>query len=172
VVSAHHDDTAEAIAAAILQSLNANSDHVALEDDVTLVVLKAEARTIEREFDSSWEALDAVTALVHTNTAAYGSDLTDRLELATSELVTNILKHAYKNGRGKVNVSLALTHTHITLLLCDQGIHFNPDDIPEPSFGELVEGGYGLYIVRQLVEDTTYTRKGDWNVWRLHVPVD
>lgn len=171
VVSAHHDGTAEAIAAAILQSLNAYSGHVAPEDDVTLVVLKAEARTIEREFDSSWATLDAVTALVRTSTSAYGSELTDRLELAASELVTNILKHAYKNERGKVNVSLALTYTHITLLLCDQGIHFNPDDIPEPSFGELVEGGYGLYIVRQLVEDTTYTREGDWNVWRLHVPV-
>jgi anti-sigma regulatory factor (Ser/Thr protein kinase) len=43
----------------------------------------------------------------------------------------------------------------------DKGKGFNPETVPQPEFDGSREGGFGLYIVSQIVDDVVYTRGKD-----------
>ena len=59
------------------------------------------------------------------------------------------------------------TPLQITIEIEDTGIPFNPDDIPEPRLGELQEHGFGLFLVRQLMDRVEYDSSQERNCWTL-----
>jgi anti-sigma regulatory factor (Ser/Thr protein kinase) len=92
------------------------------------------------------------------------------VELAVSEICTNIIEHAYHMMSGEIRGSLTPLDNGIQIDLYDDGESFDPSVIPEPSPepDEITEGGYGLHIVRQIMDVMLYqanTPKG--NHWRL-----
>jgi sigma-B regulation protein RsbU (phosphoserine phosphatase) len=100
------------------------------------------------------------------------------VELAVSEICTNIIQHAYLMAGGEIRGSLTLLEDGIQIDLYDDGISFDPDAVPaaSPEPDTLSEGGYGLHIVRQyglhivrqIMDNVHYqagTSKG--NHWRL-----
>jgi anti-sigma regulatory factor (Ser/Thr protein kinase) len=71
---------------------------------------------------------------------------------------------------GEIRGSLTTMANGIQIDLYDDGESFDPTNVPEPSsqFDALNEGGYGLHIVRQIMDSVQYqanTPKG--NHWRL-----
>jgi serine phosphatase RsbU (regulator of sigma subunit)/anti-sigma regulatory factor (Ser/Thr protein kinase) len=92
------------------------------------------------------------------------------IELAVSEICTNIIQHAYKSSGGELRGSLTLLDNGIQIDLYDDGESFDPEAVPTPATqaDSLNEGGYGLHIVRQIMDSVEYqadTPKG--NHWRL-----
>jgi sigma-B regulation protein RsbU (phosphoserine phosphatase) len=92
------------------------------------------------------------------------------IELAVSEICTNIIQHAYKTSGGELRGSLTPLDNGIQIDLYDDGESFDPDAVPTPATeaDSLNEGGYGLHIVRQIMDSVEYqagTPKG--NHWRL-----
>ena len=43
----------------------------------------------------------------------------------------------------------------------DYGDPFNPELLPEPQPGELLESGYGWFLLRRLADKVTYYRSKD-----------
>ena len=71
---------------------------------------------------------------------------------------------------GEIRGRLTLLSNGIKIELYDDGKSFDPNAVPAPSPGPgtLNEGGYGLHIVRQIMDSVQYqadTPKG--NHWRL-----
>jgi sigma-B regulation protein RsbU (phosphoserine phosphatase) len=106
-----------------------------------------------------------------------GDDFVYLVELAVSEICTNIVQHAYLRASGEIRGSLTLLDNGVQIDLYDDGTSFDPAAIPDPSsqLPSLNEGGYGLHIVRQIMDSVQYqahTPKG--NHWRLikHIPRD
>lgn len=91
------------------------------------------------------------------------------LELAIQEISVNIALHAYANAPGRISMSATLSYQplRVTILLRDNGVSFNPAAVPEPSFGELQEHGYGLFLVTQLMDEVEYQQDASGNLWRL-----
>ncbi len=92
------------------------------------------------------------------------------VELAVSEICTNIIQHAYSMTGGQIRGSLTPLPNGIQIDLYDDGKSFDPASVPDPSPrpDSLNEGGYGLHIVRQIMDRAIYqanTPKG--NHWRL-----
>lgn len=85
------------------------------------------------------------------------SDPVDRMELAANEVTANIIKHAYQ---GLTDQPIAIRATvrpdRICVSFFDRGRPFSPEAIPEPLFDGSQEGGFGLFIVAQVVDQFHY----------------
>ena len=92
------------------------------------------------------------------------------VQLAAQEVYTNVVRHAYaKCPNGRVTASLALKQSPRCLVIefQDTGRSFNPAEIPEPNLRALQEGGFGLYLIRKLMDEVNYCSKPGNNRWRL-----
>lgn len=120
---------------------------------------------ISQKITSLCRQLPALPANPHANDFIY------QVELAISEICTNIIKHAYGNIQGDIDCQITLLNNGIQLDFYDTGKSFNPNTIPSPKADphQLEEGGYGLHIVRQIMDVVSYehdTENGN-NHWHL-----
>jgi len=87
---------------------------------------------------------------------------------AASEIVTNIITHACRERSGDLRVQLTLSSNSLQIDSYDDGDPFDIDQTAVPEPDEVQEGGYGLFVVRQIIDELEYqpaTPEG--NHWRL-----
>jgi anti-sigma regulatory factor (Ser/Thr protein kinase) len=161
-------------------------------DDITLLIVKmlprSEAvapkdistivRTIKFSYpantehltDISEEITSACRQLPALPSGSSADDFIYLIELAISEICTNIIKHAYANREGNINACITLLNNGIQLDFYDQGVGFDPSTVPQPNSDphQLIEGGYGLHIVRQIMDVVSYEHDPEQgNHWHL-----
>lgn len=97
------------------------------------------------------------------------SELTDRVELAFSEAFTNICRHAYGLYRqGPAIIEIIVTPEKLEFIFVDYGKGFDPDKIQCPNLDEPREGGLGLWLMKQVMDEYDYhSEAGTRNVLRL-----
>lgn len=91
------------------------------------------------------------------------------IQLAVHEGCTNIVDHAYidDGGRIAVNLMLGWSPPQIIVELHDNGRSFDPHNIPDPNFDEPQVRGYGLYLMRQIMDEVEYDPQPGHNCWRM-----
>lgn len=92
------------------------------------------------------------------------------VQLAVHEVCTNIVGHAYGDtGAGRIRVEITIMHQPHQLIvdLHDTGRAFDLDHVPAPQLGDAQVHGYGLFLVRELMDEVRYTPCGGDNRWRL-----
>ena len=94
--------------------------------------------------------------------------LVDEVELAVSEACTNAIRHgADDDASAAVTVRFVLSETQLVIDVSDQGAGFDFEEIPVPEFEKHPEGGYGLYIIRQIMDEVHYTRDNERNIFTM-----
>lgn len=95
--------------------------------------------------------------------AAWVTCYTDRLGLALTEGFTNAVRHAHAHlpPDTAINIDFDLAKDCVEIRIWDQGNPFNPDLLTEPQPGELLESGYGWFLLRRLADRVTYQRLQD-----------
>lgn len=91
------------------------------------------------------------------------------LNLALEEAVTNVILYAYPEGTvGEILLDAATTDTALIFTITDSGMPFDPTAKEEvdtsASVAERPIGGLGIHLVRQIVDDVRYERRGENNV--------
>lgn len=111
-----------------------------------------------------------VRQIVHTfaDEAGFDSKGSQAITLAVGEAIGNVIKHAY-NGSAERTFSLACSAngTGIEVRIEDQGAPFDPlarDSLPPD---EIRPGGRGIYLMRAIMDEMEYERRGDTNVVRM-----
>lgn len=92
------------------------------------------------------------------------------IQLAAHEACTNIVNHAYGNqaeGRIKITLCLQFNPQRLTIELQDTGRPFEPEKYSSPNLDEVRIHGYGLFLIRNLMDAVTYTPSPGHNVWCL-----
>jgi serine/threonine-protein kinase RsbW len=91
------------------------------------------------------------------------------VELAVIEACTNIIRYAYPvSSPGNLGVCLARANDSIEILLLDEGAPFDPTLVPPPDLHQPQEGGYGIFLMRRIMDSVTYRRRGSrWNCLRF-----
>jgi len=146
-------------------------------DDITVLTLAFEGMADmepalhEIVIADSLEGIGA--ALASIGDFAKSSGLTDdirrRVLLAVDDLLNNVVSYAYKDG-GSHEISLAvnLTRYRISVTVSDDGIPFNPFGAEVPDVSASLEGrevgGLGIHLVRTLMDEHRYERRGQRNV--------
>ena len=89
--------------------------------------------------------------------ASFDKEAITEIALAVSEAVGNIVRHSYE-GRtdGRIEATLTIDDTALTLCLRDYGHKFDPDAYQSPNLDTPTEGGYGIFLMRTLMDEVRY----------------
>jgi serine/threonine-protein kinase RsbW len=89
--------------------------------------------------------------------------------LAIEELLMNIISYGHPDDQEhEIEIKWWLENEFYFLEIIDDGIEFNPLQLPEPDLESSVEdrkiGGLGIHFVRKLMHDVKYRRENDQNI--------
>ena len=96
--------------------------------------------------------------------------LIKKMELVLEEAFVNIVHHAYQGKGGIVEILFqGKAKSHLEIVFTDKGISFNPTEKirefdPSIPLEKRKEGGLGIYLMRQMVDEMLYRRDGVCNV--------
>ncbi len=91
------------------------------------------------------------------------------LTLALDEILVNVIRHGYQDqGSHEIGLSFALDAGELTVSVEDDAAPFNPLEAPPPNLNLPLEerrpGGLGIHLVKNLMDELHYQRRGGRNV--------
>jgi serine/threonine-protein kinase RsbW len=90
-----------------------------------------------------------------------------RVLLALDEILSNVVRHARMRDGQAIQLSLSIAGEVVNVEIVDPGAAFNPLLAPPPDTTSPLEqrqpGGQGIGLVRQLMDETSYERRGNHN---------
>jgi PAS domain S-box-containing protein len=167
LVRANARGSASELEGAILEAVRNHREGMPRSDDLTLIVLKALPHTVSFSLQGTLEHLHRATDLTRDLATPYGEEFAYQVELSVSELVTNIIQHAYHDSEGEIRGEICLRADGIEVRLWDKGKSFTPEELPSHVSPEPREGGYGLIIAHELSDELEYTTTAHENRWRM-----
>ena len=143
-------------------------------------VIRSGTQTLEiaATADGVRSGLARIVGLLHD--AAVRPDVLTAVELAMAEVLNNIVEHAYADlPGGTIHVVLDTDPAELQITVIDDGREMptgrlppgNPAD-PERPASEQAEGGYGMFMIRQLARKLRYRRLGSQNQISFRVSLD
>ena len=112
------------------------------------------------------EQLTRLYAFLDQQAGAYGLEELQsmQIKLALEEAVTNVILYAYPDKKDQdIRIDMNYEHKRLTI-----GIGFNPLERQEPdltlSLEERPIGGLGIYLVKQLMTEVSYSRSAGKNI--------
>ncbi|MFT7586941.1 MAG: serine/threonine-protein kinase RsbW [Cellvibrionaceae bacterium] len=92
------------------------------------------------------------------------------LELALHETCTNIVEHAYFEREGRIQVAMSVIdfpQRQFVIDVHDTGAAFDLTKAEEPDLEGAQVHGYGLFLMRQLLDEVVYQSGEVSNHWHL-----
>jgi len=97
---------------------------------------------------------DQLRALLRN--AALDEKASGEVLLAVQEALTNVLRHAYENSSGKIEVAFLEDNEKIKISICDFGKKFDLTKVPDPVLPRDKPGGLGVYLIKKLMDQVDY----------------
>ncbi|KPK57331.1 MAG: hypothetical protein AMS21_11560 [Gemmatimonas sp. SG8_38_2] len=94
-----------------------------------------------------------------------------RLRVALCEALSNAIVYGNRMDPAKrVDVSVVVTDTAVSVQVRDEGDGFDPSEIPDPTRPDRLEmsEGRGLFLIRQLVDEVRFNERGNSICMILH----
>lgn len=134
---------------------------------------------VRREFQADIAAIPQVHDFVRAtleNNGVHGTK-GDDIVLACDEAATNIVEHAFSDSRFGVHahrsfvLALKCGRGRVVATFFDSGVAFDVKQVEQPDIrrnlaGEK-RGGYGVFLMRRLVDKIVYSARRRLNVTRL-----
>ena len=83
-------------------------------------------------------------------------------------MFTNIARYAYGENTGKAELKVEASDGVLSITLSDSGIPYNPLEKDDPdttlSAEEREVGGYGIFIVKKVMDEINYEYKDGKNI--------
>ncbi len=122
---------------------------------------------MSRQFVASLEHLREMIAFIikGIEPVGFGEGARNQIELASEEVLVNIISHAYQNHNSSNDVEIDCRpqkdRVHITIQ--DHGIPFNPlrevgHFDPKSFCNDGSVGGYGVFLITKMMDDVEYQR--------------
>jgi len=160
--------TASALSNQVIGRVEQFSEGHEQDDDISLIVMKALPRSVELEIPGTTAILDHILATIYEYAAIYSVDFANQIELGCSEVITNIIKHAYKNLTGVIQIKIHLELDGLGFDFIDHGESFDFELVSEPDPQQLLESGYGISIIKQIFDEVIYqSDKNTGNRWQF-----
>ncbi len=97
-----------------------------------------------------------------------------KVDLILEEVVTNIIKYAYKDTlEHDIRIEMALKEHELIIQVEDDGEEFDPISAPLPKAQESVSesaiGGLGIHLIKQMAAGIEYQRQQGRNILRARI---
>jgi len=159
----------EALIDRIRQAAVTFSNSETFGDDLTCVAVKIEEREpplsrAEVEISSDLAELARARAFVREVCRtlpgpALAETVVSQLELAITEALSNIMRHAYRGRTDqRIQLDIEAFADRLVLRLHHLGETFDPSAVKRPAFDGTEDGGFGMYIIEQSVDNVRYYR--------------
>lgn len=94
--------------------------------------------------------------------------MVEQFKIAVDEACTNVIKHAYKGEDGhRIEIAVIVEDDRFTVRIRDRGEAFDPTHYAEPNLFKFAKrrraGGFGVHIMRRLMDDVEYRSRGKVN---------
>ena len=132
-----------------------------------------EKQTSSITLEASLENLEMISNFLHkwAKKTSLSTHSENELLLAVEEVYVNIVKYAYPESLGKVTIHCRIDEDSLVLKIKDEGIPFNPLQLPEPHLVSCLKerkvGGLGIFLMRRFVDKVKYEKQGKYNVLTL-----
>ena len=130
-----------------------------------------ELRFIPTLENAQWATIavrQIAAALLDTLEAASIEDhdaFLSEIELATGEACCNAVKHGPEKGKREIQVSVMFNQKESNFIIAvSDGNQTYDFSEREPDFDSLPESGYGLYIMRKMMNKVSYRREKGRNI--------
>lgn len=94
-------------------------------------------------------------------------EVVSQLHLCIEEIFANIASYAYGEQGGMAEIEMELEEQTLVIRFEDEGIPYNPLEREAPDMDAPVEereiGGFGIYLVRMMMDKVEYERKENRN---------
>ena len=125
--------------------------------------------------ESKHDELNRITGAIEVlgEESGWSPDLVYKINLVLEELTLNIMNYGYTDDEVHfIDVSVKTEDSVVTIEIVDDGRPFNPIvDAPQPDLeGPMMDrriGGWGVHIVRTIMDDVTYVRADNKNRMKL-----
>lgn len=154
----------------LLETLQKFSGEKNFRDDLTCVAVQIEESPpvdshwkIQLTLDSDLRVLaDARQFVREAAQILFGGAVSDefieQFEIAITEAVTNIIRHAYQNQKGnRIDLIAENCGEELQISLVYTGEEFDPKTAAPPAFDGSCEGGFGLFIISNCVDEVVYS---------------
>jgi sigma-B regulation protein RsbU (phosphoserine phosphatase) len=175
-------DAPETTVNRILEAVNDFEEGAEQADDVTILAVAMRQtgtdeaqRRLRIRLEPELSEIARLNSEFKTFADLHGlqATLVQRLSIAFDELINNIVSYGYRGAEDPepIEVEMDLRHGHLVISVRDSGIPFNPFVQVSPdttlSMEEREIGGLGIHMVKQLMDEVAYTRRGPHNVVTL-----
>ncbi len=130
--------------------------------------------TYQKAIKAATANLADVRLFVSKHAREHGFSIEDiaDIQLAVDEACTNIIKHAYKfDDSKKLTVELEFDDDQLIIILTDHGVGFDTGSYKKPDLKKQIEkkkrGGMGVFLMRNLMDEVTYSEKNNKNILRM-----
>jgi anti-sigma regulatory factor (Ser/Thr protein kinase) len=123
------------------------------------------------------EELEKVTGFIGTCGARVGLRNREILDsqISADEACSNAIAYAYPGTTGQIRVVCETTAGWFSITVTDDGVPFDPLAAPEPDLDASLDstslGGLGIHLIRTLMDEVTYERRGTQNVLTMRKKV-
>ncbi|RME81513.1 MAG: ATP-binding protein [Caldilineae bacterium] len=89
--------------------------------------------------------------------AGFDEDGVSAIELALAEALANVIEHGYQGDENQeIRLTLRIDDEKLTLTIRDFGQKFDPQSYSPPDLSNPSEGGYGVFLIHQLMDEVIY----------------
>jgi sigma-B regulation protein RsbU (phosphoserine phosphatase) len=168
-VRINRDLDPEALVEAIRKAAFTFSGTDRLTDDLTCVAIKVVERQVpmaraEIELGSDLKELGRSRQFVRVFCrdlpgAPLDEESVGKLELAVTEVCSNIIKHAYHSRADQwIHLEAEAFPGTVSIRLHHLGDSFDPSTVSHPALDGSQESGFGIYLITQCVDEVRYYR--------------
>jgi serine/threonine-protein kinase RsbW len=94
-----------------------------------------------------------------------------RFPLALDEILSNVVRHGLGGPPASIDLTFSVDAEYVAVEVVDQSGAFNPLLAPPPDTTSALEdrkpGGLGIALVREVMDDTLYERRGERNYFTM-----
>lgn len=167
------DESAEEILKGVKNAVDAYVGNAPQFDDLTMLCFRYtgcdDMLTINSEMSEISKATEYIAGKVEN--LPFTPKDKNQIEIAVDEIVCNIVSYAYDDKKGKANIMFEKNDDGIIITISDSGIEYNPLEKEDPdttlSAEERGIGGYGIFIVKKIMDKIEYERKDGMNILKL-----
>ena len=143
-------------------------------DDLTMLCLEYVGSdenkiTIDASLEAVESAIDFTTSIAEK--LPFSLKVRHQLGIAVDEIVSNIARYAYRERGGKTTIQIDTDDSGISITVIDSGVPYNPLEKEDPDITLSAEersiGGYGILIVKKIMDEVHYEYKDNQNVFTM-----